>query len=42
MCVCTMHRAGVVDLAYSDDYRFLLSAGVDHQVHLCAHSTLLY
>src|SRR5690554_4861278 len=24
------HNAGVVDLAYSDDYRFLLSAGIDH------------
>jgi WD40 repeat protein len=26
------HRAGVVDLAYSDDFRFLLSAGIDHEV----------
>lgn len=26
------NRAGVVDLAYSDSYRFLLSASIDHEV----------
>jgi WD40 repeat protein len=30
----TSHRAGVVDLAYSDSYRFLLSASIDHEVFI--------